>query len=100
MAPRWGDDADRDNAERVIHRRGGDGGGRTAAGGASTFRNGREGGLARAAIAWCDPGRAVVCVSMASGRSWMVLPASRAHRASGVAEAARRERQRSMFQWR
>jgi len=34
MAPRRGDDADRDNAERVIHRQGGDGGGRTAAGGA------------------------------------------------------------------
>ena len=50
MAPRRGDDADRDNAERVIHRQGGDGAGRTAAGGASTFRNGREGGLARAAI--------------------------------------------------
>src|SRR6266436_1971541 len=77
---------------------GGDGGGRTAAGGASTFWNGGEGGLARAAIAWCDPGRAVVCVSLASGRSWMVLPASRAHRASGVAEAVRRERRRRMFQ--
>ena len=47
MAPRRGDDADRDNAERVIHRQGGDGGGRTPAGGASTFRNSGEGALAR-----------------------------------------------------
>jgi hypothetical protein len=44
------------------------------------------------------PGRAVVCVSLASGRSWMVLPASRAHRASGVAKAVRRERRRRTFQ--
>jgi len=46
MAPSWGHRAIRDNAERVIRRTDGDGGGGTAAGGVSTFRNGGEGGLA------------------------------------------------------
>src|SRR6266581_9129973 len=98
MAPRWGDGVDRDNAERVIHR--------PRWGWRRPDRCRRcvyvperwGGGLARAAIAWCDPGRAVVCVSLASDRSWMVLPASRVHRASGVAEAVRRERRRRMSQ--
>ena len=46
-------------------------------------RSGTVGAASRAAIVWCDPGRAVVCVSLASGQSWMVLPVSRAHQASG-----------------
>ena len=37
MALRWGQGADWDNAERVMHRTGWGGGGRTAAGGVSAF---------------------------------------------------------------
>jgi hypothetical protein len=37
-----------------------------------------------AAIAWREPGRAVVWKSLVSGRNWMVLSASRAHRAPEV----------------
>ena len=37
MGPSWGHDADRDNTERVITEQGGEGGGRTAAGGALAF---------------------------------------------------------------
>jgi hypothetical protein len=42
----WDHSADRDNAEKVIHRRWWGGGSRTAVGGASTFRNGGASGLA------------------------------------------------------
>ena len=57
MASTWGQDADRDNAERVRHRTGwGRGRPGAAAGGASTFRNGgvaccfRGGGERKAAV--------------------------------------------------
>ena len=47
MALRRGQGIDRHNAERVITEYGGDDGGRAAAGGESTFRNGGEGAVAR-----------------------------------------------------
>ena len=45
----------------------------------------------RAAIAWCDPGRAVVRESLASGRIWMVLLGYSAHRAPDVAQGVLKE---------
>jgi hypothetical protein len=49
-----------------------------------------------AAIAWSDRGRAVVRETLASGRIWMVLLASRAHRAPDVVQGVLKEGQRGM----
>jgi len=68
---------------------------------AVSLRSGTVGRAAsRAAIAWCDLGRAVVWESVASGRNWMVLLAYRAHRAPDVAQGVLKEVQRGMCQWR
>lgn len=65
---------------------------------AVSLRSGTVGRAAsRAAIAWCDPGRAVVRASVASGRIWMVLLAYSAHRAPDVAQGVLKEVQRGMF---
>jgi hypothetical protein len=100
MAPRWGQGADPDSAERVIHRAGWGRrrpdrcrrcvyvperwGGRP---GARRSRGVTRGGR------WAGS-------PWPSGRIWMVLPASRAQRTSDVAPGVLRERQRGMFEWR
>src|SRR6266852_3718417 len=100
MAPRWGQGADRDNAERLIHRTWW-GRRRPDRCQAVSLRSGTVGRAAsRSSITWCDPGRAVVWAPLASGRNWMVLLAYRANRAPDVEQGVLRERQRCMFEWR
>jgi hypothetical protein len=100
MAPRWGQGADPDNAERVIHRAG-RGRRRPDRCRRCVYVPERWGGRpgARRSRGVTRGGRWAGS-PWPSGRIWMVLPASRAQRTSDVAPGVLRERQRGMFEWR